>query len=149
MCRHGGWHGNYCREINNIHFFTFKFQHVVRKTLLPAQIRRVRAVYDEPKVGDHGALPMLSTTWTSENHGVKNTVFADATTHLRWAPSRQKSYKCLLFKVYSLDVVSRNLLQINALRIARHWSGRVMQTTPTNRNVSLEAMYSIWAMKMP
>ena len=113
------------------------------KTLLPAQIRPVRAVYDEPSFGDHGALPMLNKTGTPENHGVKTPLYADATTHLRWAPPRQKREKCLLIRVYSLDVVSRNIVHINAIDITRYRSGRVMQTTPTKRNASLEAIHSI------
>ena len=75
---------------------------------------------------------MLSKTWTSEPHGIKTPLYADATTHLRWAPSRQNRKKCLLFRVYLLDVVSRNLLHINAIRITRYRSGRVMQTTHTH-----------------
>ena len=143
MCRHGGWYGNYCREINNVQLFTFKLQHVGRQTLLPAQIRPVRAVYDEAKFGDHGPFPMLSKTWTSDNHGIETPLYAYATTHLWAAPSRQKRKKCLPIKVYSLDVVSRNLLHIKAIRITRYRSGRVMQMTPTTRNVRLGAMQSI------
>ena len=97
---------------------------------------------------------MLSKTWTSEPHGIKTPLYADATTHLRWAPSRQNRKKCLLFRVYLLDVVSRNLLHINAIRITRYRSGRVMQTTHTHeakRKCAGNALHLIgcWAMKMP